>query len=118
MEVHIRRLDTHKPFNGRGIKDAAVIQCLFQLAPGNRQILKRTVHIGKLQTDKLDILLFHHADNVLFRVFTHVQSSPFAPVVPVAPAVPFAFAGIPALLSASLPLPLPAVSSQFLLSAQ
>ena len=61
IKIHIRFLDSCKPFNGGAVKHALVVQCLLQLAYGNRHVLQASEHIGKLQTDKLHILFFYHS---------------------------------------------------------
>ena len=82
IQVHIRLVNPHKPFNGRSVKHAAVIQCLFKLAGSDGHILKHSEDIRKLEADKLHILLFHHTHDVLFTVFAHNNLPLLQTVIP------------------------------------
>ena len=82
IQVHIRLVNPHKTFNGRAVKHAAVIQCLFKLAGSDGHILKHSEDIRKLEADKLHILIFHHTHDILFTVFAHINLPLLQTVIP------------------------------------
>ena len=68
IQIHIRFLHTNKTFNCRTVKHAFVIQRFFKLTSGNRHIFQRSKNVGKLKTDKFNILFLYHSNDVSLRV--------------------------------------------------
>ena len=72
VQIHICLLDPRKPFDGRTIKHAGVVQRLLQLAGRDRHIFQSAENICKLQTDEFHILFLHKTNDVFLRIFTHI----------------------------------------------
>ena len=76
MQIHICPVLRPEPFQGRSIKHALIIQGLFQLAGGNRDIPHGTEHIRKLKADKLHIFLLRHREDLFPGVISHMLLPP------------------------------------------
>ena len=71
IQVHIRFLHACEPVDGRAVKHIIVVQRLFQLPRGDRQILQIAEYVCKLQTDELHIFLFRDLQDLFFCEFRH-----------------------------------------------
>ena len=71
VQILVGFVDTGKAFNRGTVNADLVVQCAFYLRSGNRTIIHGTENIGKLHTDEVDAVFFHHADNVFFGIFAH-----------------------------------------------
>jgi len=56
--VHVAFLDAGKAFNGRSVEPDAIFEGGRQLLCGNGDIFDDADHIGKLQVNELDLVLF------------------------------------------------------------
>ena len=71
MQAHIALFDAGESLNGRAIELALICKCAVQLADSNHHTLHRSEDIGELQADKADVILLHHAPDILRCVLCH-----------------------------------------------
>ena len=75
VQIHITLFHPHKSFHWGTVKHYFVIQSIFQMTGSDRKVLHISKQVGKLESDKLHIFVFHHFQNIFFRVFTHLGCS-------------------------------------------
>ena len=71
IEILVGLVDAHKALDGGTVEHALVVDGLLDLGGGNGHILQHAEDVGKLEPDKLNVLLLDDADDVLFVVDHH-----------------------------------------------
>ena len=56
----------------KGAVDGAfIVKSIYKFPCGYRYIFQRSIHVGKLQADKFNILVLHNFKDLFFCVFLH-----------------------------------------------
>ena len=70
-QILVGLMDAREALDGAAVDRTFVVHGLFDLRPRDRDVLELPENVGKLQTDKFDVLFVDDADDVVLRVMLH-----------------------------------------------